>query len=667
VPRSEPDPGEFEERPRIARVALEGVPLHLEAPLDYLIPAAEDIVAGQLVLVGLRGRAHRGLVISVESVSEIPTARLRAITRPLGPVIWVEPEELALFRWAADRFGAPLGDVLRFALPARVVDVERIATREGWLPRGRQTARPVAAASPCPDGWQPYGPAGTSLFAAAHDAGGTYLWSPMPGEDVAARLVELVQQCLAGGRDALLIVPDAKSPTATHVLAALGADVVDLRGGPGKRAVHRAWLAARTGRARVVVGERGAVFLPLQSLGLAVVLDEASPSHKERRSPRHHAREVVLERARRAGGIGLAIGSVPSAMCRGLVEAVRMTAISATPETIAARRPRILLESGELEARARLSRPAVALLRSATERGGYGVVLAARRGEGRALVCSRCSMLLRCHRCSASVARRSDGGWWCPTCGESSERSPFCARCGPTTFVPLAAGAERLGQELGRMLPVPVAVMEGYAAEAPPPPAILVMTRGSVLDRPPEAGPVLGVVLPDIDGALRRPALDAAEDALRLAFTVAGWTVRGGGIAGGPTAGAQQGEQQGPTVVIDTREPDHHALRALLAWDPGLFWTEETVLRQAFRLPPVGQVIRIDVHSRGLDLPATLAGVLPSGDRLVGPLPLAGGTAAYLLTVSDRVRTLAALRPIREDLSRQGLDVRLDVDPIDLG
>jgi len=667
VPRSEPDPGEHASRPRIARVVLEGVPLHLDAPLDYLVPTSETIVPGQLVMVGLRGRAHRGLVVSVGTASEVPAARLRAITRPLGPVVWVEPEELELFRWAADRFGAPLGDVLRFALPSRVVDVERIATRDGWLPQAQPSERPLAAPAACPDGWRSYGSGGVALHAAAHAGSGTHYWTPLPGEDVAARLTELVQQCLAGGRDALLIVPDAKSPTAAHVLDAVGPDAVDLRGGPGKRAVHRAWLAARTGRARVVIGERGAVFLPLQSLGLAVVLEEASPSHKERRSPRHHAREVVLERARRAGAVGLAVGTMPSAMCRALVEAGRMTAVGAGSATILARRPRILLESGDLEARARLSRPAVALLRSATEQGGYGVVLAARRGEGRALVCARCSMLLRCHRCSASVARRADGGWWCPTCGEASARAPFCARCGPTTFVPLAAGAERLGQELRRMLPVPVAVLEGYAAQAPPPPAVLVMTRGSALDRPPEGGPVLGVVLPDIDGALRRPSLDAAEDALRLAFTVAGWTVAGTMQAGPQDPAVHDADPKAPSVVVDTREPEHHALRALVAWDPDLFWAEETDLRRPVRLPPVGQVIRIDVHTHGLDLPAMLAGALPTGDRLVGPLPLEGGTAAYLLTVEDRVRTLSALRPIREDLSRRGLDVRLDVDPIDLG
>jgi primosomal protein N' (replication factor Y) len=674
VPRSEPDPpvtsvlATAPGAPRIAQVVLDAAPLHLERPLDYLIPDGVDCEVGQRVEVTLRGRKGKGLVVGIASTTEVPSSRLRPLTRVLGTHRWVREDELEVLRWAAERFAAPLGDVVRMALPSRVIDVERIATREGWFPEDevnlgalRVPHEPVDDAVPA--GWASYGTAGAELHGACRAGAGSFLWRPLPGEDVAARLVELAERCLAGGRDVLLIVPDPASPTADALLHALDVPAVDVRGGPKDRALYRAWLRCRTGGVRLAVGERGATFLPLERLGLAVVLDEASPVHKERRSPRHHAREVILERARRAGAVGLAVGTVPSAIARGLVASGRVTPVFAARGFEDALRPRIHLETGDLEARARISRMSMAVLRSAIRRGGYGVVLAARRGEGRSLVCTRCGDPVRCTSCSSSVARRSDGGWWCHACGTASARAPVCARCGPTALAPLAAGAERLAEELARSLDGPVVVLEGYAAEAPPPPAVLVMTRGSVLDRAPAGGQVLGVVLPDLDGALRRPVLDAAEDALRLAFSVAGWTVN---TAEDP---AEEGNstQHAPQVVVETRDPEHHALRALAAWDPELFWDEETRIRAAVRLPPVVSVLRFEVHASGVDLRRLLRGVLLPGDEVVGPLPMDGRASAYLVKCADRRGTLAALRPVREDLSRSGADVRLDVDPIDLG
>jgi len=677
VPRSEPDPtvttgvSTLPPAPstaRIAQVVLDAAPLHLEAPLDYLIPDAMDCGVGQRVEVTLRGRRSKGLVVAVTDTTDVPRSRLRPVARTLGDFPWVRADELDVLRWAAERFGAPLGDVVRMALPSRVIDVERVAAREGWFPFDA-AGTPVREAPPsgihaeASPGWQVYGEGGLALAGACVDGAGSFLWRPLPGEDLGARLTELARACLDGGRDVLLIVPDPASPTADALLAGLDEAKVDLRGGPKARASYRGWLRCRSGEVRVAVGERGAVFL-------AIVLDEASPVHKERRSPRHHVREVILERARRAGAVGLAIGTVHSAVARGLLAAGRVTSVQAPRALEEARRPRVRLETGELEARARISRAGVAVLRHALEGGGYGVVLAARRGEGRSLVCTRCGDAVRCTACTASIARRTDRGWWCPACGTASARAPVCARCGPVPLAPLAAGAERLAEELTRTLRGDVAVLEGYAAPVPAPPAVLVMTRGSVLDRAPTAAPVLGVVLPDLDGALRRPVLDAAEDALRLAFTLAGWTVeraveeverdgvpQDASDVGGPMA----------QVVVETREPQHHALRALALWDPDLFWQEEMAVRRAVRLPPAVDLLRIEVHTPGIDLRRLVAPVLPSGDEIVGPLPLEEQASAFLVKCIDRRQTLLALRDVRQDLSRRGADVRLDVDPIDLG
>jgi primosomal protein N' (replication factor Y) len=644
-------------RPRVARVVVEVEPFHLDRPFDYLVPDDVEVTAGQRVQVVFAGRSVRGLVVDTGDASEVAPERLRPLQRVLGDHVWVRPHELETLSWAADRFGAPLADVVRHALPARIVDVERRAAEAGWFPPGRGR-RPASDPAPDPTAlaraWGPYGSAGAQLLASVSEGRGSFLWRPLPGEDVAARVAELVQACLAGDRDALVLVPDAASPVADAVLAAAGDLAVDLRAGPSPRRQYRAWLEARCGVARVVVGERGAAWTPLERLGLAVVLDEANPAYKERRSPRHHAREVVLERARRAGGVGLAVGTVPSATAWRLLRERRLTPVVPRREDERRARPRIEVVDTTVVGgpRARLPRAALEALRSATDAGGYGVLLAGRRGEGRALVCRACGERHRCPTCASSLARVRAGPF-CWGCGWRAERVPACDACGGREVVALAAGTGRFADELRRGLAAPVAVLEGYAAAAPPPPAVLVTTRGSVLDAPP--GPVGAVVLPDLDDALARPTLDAAEDALRLAVAVAGWTVHGR-VATPPGR-----------VVVVTRDPSHHAVDALRRWDPGAFWRQEAPLRAPLRFPPHAHAIRLEVAG---DDPGTVLravrGVMPASDDVLGPVP-ADGRWLLLLKVDDRAATLAALRPLREAWSRTGVEVRVDVDPVDAG
>jgi primosomal protein N' (replication factor Y) (superfamily II helicase) len=640
----------------IARVHVEVEPLHLDRPFDYLVPAEHHVSVGSRVEVLFAGRRTRGLVVEVADSSEVDPARLRPIRRVLGEHVWVRPDELGAMRWLADRTGAPLADVLRHALPRRVIAVERAAAEAGWYPPGagrRPTSDPPPEASRLDEAWAGYGADGTDLRAAVADGTGSFLWRPLPGEDLAARVGELVQLCLAGDRDALVVVPDPSSPAADGVVAAASDLVVDLRGDHKERGLYRRWLEARTGRARVVVGLRGASLWPLERLGLAVVLDEANPALKERRSPRHHAREVVLERARRAGGVGLLVGTVPSAPAWRLLRERRVRPVVPTRQAERDARPRITLVPEDGRPRTRLAAEATGALRRATRAGTYGVVLAARRGEGRALVCGRCGERTVCPTCASSLALGAGGAVLCEGCGWRAARLPACPACGERRPVPLAAGAAWLGRELARANDVPVAVLEGYARTPPPAPAVLVTTRGSVLDTPP--GPVGAVVLADLDGALRRPTLDAAEDTLRLAFQVASWAAH---------RRTREVLPSGGEVVVQSREPDHHAIDALVRWDPGAFWRTEVATRAALRFPPVTVAVRLAVTSRDPELGRTVRDHLPSTTDVLGPLPV-DDEVTFLLKTDDRAATLAGLRPLRERWSKAGVAHRVDVDPVD--
>lgn len=190
----------------------------------------------------------------------------------------------------------------------------------------------------------------------------------------------------------------------------------------------------------------------------------------------------------------------------------------------------------------------------------------------------------------------------------------------------------------------PVAVLQGYAPAVPDQPSILVMTRGSVLPDPP--GPVGAVVLRDLDRLAGRPRLDAAEDTLRLAMTMAGWVRRFG------TDGV---------VLVPALDNQHALVRALVSWDPDLFWRVETERRTPLRFPPVATAIHVDVPADAPDLllPARL------GDMV--SRPLGDGRRRHQVRTDDRIGVVRQLVPLLAEWSKDGItDTRVDVEPVEL-
>lgn len=649
----------------IARVAVEVEPHHLDRPFDYRVGDTDPPVGARVEVV-FAGRTRKGVVIERVADTDVPESRLRDLKRVLGDHVWITPDELDLARWAATRWGGTLADVLRHALPGRTVDVERRAATAGWFPVAERATAPAA---PDTSAWARYGEGGAALVAAVAGGDGAHVWRPLADEQVAARIAELVRVALAGDRDVLVVVPDPVSPVADAVLEAVGDLAVDARDKASDRVTYRRWLQARTGQARVVVGGRGVALWPLARPGLFVVLDEANPAHKELRSPRHHAREIALERARRAGGVALLVGTVASAATWRLLREERIVPVAASRADELEVAPPVVVDS---DPRGRLGTPALRALRAAVREGMHGVVLATRRGEGRALACHNCGEALRCPDCAATVA--ADGaGVLCQGCGWQRPRRPTCPSCGrPDPWVPLRAGAQRLAEELGRSMPeTPVHALEGHAPEVPAPPAVLVLTRGSVLDAPP--GPVGAVVVPELDALTRRPVVDAGEDALRLCLALAGWVSRShagpsrtelpddvGDVPPTDDAGT-------PRVVVQTREPDGPVAAALATWDPSTYWRQEAPLRDELGFPPGGRLVRVDAPVGEVE---AVAGPLQDAAGAVGAVVLGplreDGRARWLCKAVDVRPLLDALEPAREAWSRDGADVRVDVDPVDV-
>lgn len=586
--------------------------LELDRPFTYLLPEGVEAPTGALVSVPFHGRTVRGWVLG--PTDDVPD-RVLPVRRVLSPVSLFDQRSLLLYRWVADRYLAPLASVIERAHPPRVAGEEDRPAPPPEEPRGAPVTGPLRSYR-----------GGERLLASAGDGEGAFVLRPLPDEE-AVVCVEAVRACLEGGRDAVVLVPEADPlpATAAAVLDAFGPGALLFAGGD-KRWRYRAWLDLLAGRYRVVVGTRPAVFAPVRRLGLLWVHREAHGGHLEERAPYHHVREVGLARARLERGACVLAGPAPSAEAAALAE-------NGEAATVRAPRPREraaapLVETARPE-RGDRSRRLGTALRDA--RGAF--LLISRRGYGIARVCRACGEPARCAACLGPIAA-ARGRFACTVCGAEGA----CEACGGGAFGVERGGAERVAEWAGHATELPIRLVEeGGAAVPPEPGAVVVGTASAVKDFGPRRVDLVAVL--DADRARRRAGLRAPEQVLATWMEAAAW-------AGPRDAGGR--------VLVQTREPGDPAVQALVRWDPSHFHRRERERRSAAGFPPGYPVFRI----RGTDgLPEALEALRPT-HLLATSL---GEEAVCLVTV--RPEELGGLRARILDLVGRGIVSRVEAEP----
>jgi primosomal protein N' (replication factor Y) len=602
---------------------LVDVPLfHLDRPFTYRVPEAlrDAVHLGSRVKVPFGGRRRvDGWVVG--RADELP-ADARDLLRVVSPLPAFGPGELELLRWVADRYAGTVVDALRLAVPPRVAAVDAAVTGDS---AEAASAAPARRSEPAPpagtDAAAPPGPAvaGTGrdplVELAAAGRGGAVYWRPLPGEDRGARVTALVEAALAAGRGAIVVTPEVAAGSAVgDAVRKAFPDAADLASDLSDRRRYRAWAELRRGRRLVVVGGRSAVLAPLPALGLVVIDDEANFAHKEQRTPRFHAREVALRRAARGRALCVLTGTVPSPEALAAMQAGQCRLLR--PDRAAERHARPLVEvvdpDDEGPTAARLHPRALAAVRAALHRGESAYVLVPRRG-------------------AADPAE------------------------------PGARTAGQVAAELARILPgAPVWRLDREVVDpgAMPPwagqrPGVIVGTVAGVKDHPPLTG-CRTVVVVGADTALGQAEVRAAEDAYRTWSRAAAWCGPGRASTG--------------RLVLQTRHGGHHAVQALVRWDPEFFWRHELPRRVELRFPPARRLVLAEgpVPEEAAAARAALADALGPKAELLGPAAMGRGWR-IIAKVEDAEWAARALRPVLAEASRiGGPRMSVDVEPLEV-
>ncbi|MGW3784619.1 primosomal protein N' [Micromonospora chokoriensis] len=642
----------------VARVCVD-VPLaHLDRPFDYLVPAELDEVAvpGTRVKVRFAGQLVDGWLLSRADDSG-HTGRLAYLEKVVSPEPVLAPEIAGLARAVADRYAGNLADVLRLAVPPRHARVEK-------EPRDDQPASTAVAEDAVvePRGWGDY-PTGPALLRALTDGRAPRaVWSALPGEDWAARYADAVAATVAGGRGAVVVVPDARD--LDRLDAALTAVLGEGRHvsltaalGPARR--YRAFLAARRGQVPVVIGTRAAMFAPVDRLGLVAVWDDGDDLHSEPRAPYPHARDVLLTRAQLAEAGALVGGYARSAEAQLLLETGWAREVVADRATVRARIPAIAPTGDDPQlardpgaATARLPSLAWTAARDALRQDLPVLVQVPRRGYLPSISCADCRTPARCAHCAGPLALPSAGGTpacrWCARVAAAYA----CPQCGGRRLRAAVTGARRTAEEMGRAFPgVPVRTSgrEEVLTDVPGGAALVVATPGA---EPVAEGGYGAVLLLDSWALLTRADLRAGEEALRR------WLA---------AAALARPAPAGRVVVV--ADGALAPVQALLRWDAAWFAGRELAERRELGFPPAVRMASVTGPAEAVaDL--LTAARLPDDAEVLGPVPAEEGRERMLVRV-PRARAAALAEALHSAAgaraARKAADpVRLQVDPLSL-
>ncbi len=451
------------------------------------------------------------------------------------------------------------------------------------------------------------------------------------GSGKTAVYLAAMKTVLGEGRSAMMLVPEIglTPAAAAHLYETFGEQVAILHSGLSEAERAQQWRRIRNREARVVVGTRSAVFAPVSDLALLVVDEEHDLSYKQEETPRYHARDVAIMRAKMADA-AVVLGSATPAMesyynaCNGKY------ALISLPERVE-KRPLPAVEVVDMREEFRdtgsdplISRRLTEQIRERLARREQVMVLLNRRGYAPVVLCRACGKALQCQNCDISLTHHKGvRRMQCHYCGYNERVPQVCPECGSEYVYYIGAGSEKLEEHLHGLFPrARIARLDRDTVRGRRDfERVLNALNAGELDMVvgtqmiAKGHDIHGVTLVGVVGAdlaLKFPDFRAAERTFQLLTQVAGRAGRGS------TPG---------TVVLQTYFPEHYAVRFAAQHNFSGFYEKELRFRNWMKYPPFAALANVLVRSESLDDTLKWTGTLgnwfaqtePHGIKVLGP------------------------------------------------
>ncbi|HBM59617.1 MAG TPA: primosomal protein N' [Citreicella sp.] len=510
---------------------------------------------------------------------------------------------------------------------------------------------------------------------------GTVLLKGVTGSGKTEVYLEAVAETLRRGRQALVLLPEIalSAEFLNRVEARFGARPAEWHSGVTVTERRRVWRQVAEGGAQLVVGARSALFLPFRDPGLIVVDEEHDTSYKQEEGVLYNARDMAVLRASIFEGRVVLASATPSLESWANAAAGKYQRLDLTSRFGAAVLPEMRaldLRGQDLPANRWISPALQGAVRTRIDKGEQALLFLNRRGYAPVTLCRACGQQIGCPHCDARmVEHRFLQRLVCHQCGESAPMPEACPSCGVAgKLAAVGPGVERLAEEAAEVFPqARLAVLSsdlfGTARQLKE--EIVKIAEGGAdiiigtqLVAKGHNFPLLTLVgVIDADLGLQGSDLRAAERTFQLMRQVAGR--------------AGRAERAG-VALLQTFQPEHPVIRAILAGDEEAFWAAEAEERRVAGMPPYGRLAGVILSSTDVQEAFDLGNALARQDgslRRVGaqvygpaPAPIARVRGRHRVRLLVKAPKGVALQPALAEWAAQfrlkgELRMAIDIDP----
>lgn len=444
--------------------------------------------------------------------------------------------------------------------------------------------------------------------------------------------LQVIAHMIEQGKTAIMLVPEISlTPLMTNrFIARFGEHVAIMHSGLSDGEKYDEWRKIKSGKAKVVVGARSAIFAPLHNIGAIIIDEEHETSYKQDSNPRYHARDVAIWRAQYHGA-ALVLGSAtPSLETRARAQKNVYQLLHLTQRANnQAEIPEVRILDMRKHLKDKSASFSEVLLDKISEKIAKReqvVLMLNRRGYSSFIMCRDCGFVPECPNCDISLTLHMDTKTLnCHYCGHTTGIPHTCPNCQSKKIRYYGSGTQKVEEELSELLPearilrmdVDTTKKKGAherilssfgAGEAD----ILLGTQmiAKGLDFPNVT--LVGVI--NADTALNLPDFRSSERTFQLLTQVAGRAGRAD----------KKGE-----VLIQTFNPEHYAIRLAQAQDYEDFYQLEMDFRRKLNYPPYFYTVQLvishqdedEVVKKSYEIMALLKANLSEQARILGPIP----------------------------------------------
>jgi primosomal protein N' (replication factor Y) len=660
----------------------------LRTQFDYLPPAdcvLDTLQPGMRIRVSFGRRETIGLLVGIGTSSIYPAHKLKAALEILDTEPVLPPILLELARWASQYYHQPIGEVLLGVLPGllRKGKPAEFSKRKSAPPK-KDRENPTSTDQHIPTANSAQQEAIDAICASLNKFD-TFLLDGVTGSGKTEVYLQAIDQVLKSGKQALVLVPEIglTPQTVERFRQRFPVPIVTIHSGLTDRERLNAWLMAKNGDAKIIIGTRSALFTPLLNPGIIIIDEEHDLSFKQQEGFRYSARDLAIIRGR-LENIPIVLGSATPALeslanvTQGRYRLLSLperagTAIHPTFHVVDLRNQPLI--------DGLFAKPLLNAIQKHLEQDNQVLLFLNRRGYAPVVMCHTCAWVASCSHCDSPLTLHSQPAHLqCHHCGAQSSPVHTCPTCKTKSLLTRGTGTQQIEESLTQHFPnspliridrdstsrkgtFETALEEIHSGHR------RIMIGTQMLAKGHHFPNVSLAVILNVDSGLYSTDFRATERLAQLLIQVAGRSGRA--------------EKPGE-VIIQTHRPDHPLLQKLIQQGYSEFAKAALKERQEAGWPPFGYLALFRAEAeeakaatKFLEQISQEAKHIPNNHiQLLGPIPAplerrAGRYRAQLLIQSTHrqpLQTFLGLLLTRVDKLKVHRQVRwsLDVDPVDL-